>query len=83
MRVFLATFNHRIVAEPAIFVTSVAILEAMRTNPITQAIQPDVVAGLSLGEYTAIYTAGVLPFDTMLRLVQKRGEAHRSGTEKN
>ena len=75
------TLNTTAISQPAIFVTSVAILEAMRTHPVTQTIQPDVVAGLSLGEYTAIYAAGILPFDTILRLVQKRGEAMQAASD--
>lgn len=36
--------------------------------------QPDLVAGHSLGEYVALYAAGVYDFATGLKLVQKRGE---------
>lgn len=75
------TLNTTAISQPAIFVTSVAILEAMRTNPITHAIQADIVAGLSLGEYTAIYAARVLPFDATLRLVQKRAEAMQAASD--
>jgi [acyl-carrier-protein] S-malonyltransferase len=35
---------------------------------------PDFVAGHSLGEYVALYAAGVIDFETGLKLVQKRGE---------
>jgi trans-AT polyketide synthase/acyltransferase/oxidoreductase domain-containing protein len=35
---------------------------------------PDVVAGHSLGEYNALYAAGIFDFETGLRLVIKRGE---------
>ncbi|BAQ62354.1 malonyl CoA-acyl carrier protein transacylase [Geminocystis sp. NIES-3708] len=35
---------------------------------------PDVVAGHSLGEYVALYAAGVYDFTTGLKLVKKRGE---------
>jgi len=35
---------------------------------------PDYVAGHSLGEYNALFAAGVFDFSTGLRLVQKRGE---------
>ena len=75
------TLNTTAISQPAIFVTSVAILEAMRTNPITHAIQADIVAGLSLGEYTAIYAARVLPFAATLRLVQKRAEAMQAASD--
>ncbi|WP_340201865.1 ACP S-malonyltransferase [Ascidiimonas sp. W6] len=36
--------------------------------------KPDFVAGHSLGEYTALFAAGVFDFETGLRLVKKRGE---------
>jgi [acyl-carrier-protein] S-malonyltransferase len=39
-----------------------------------QGQQPDLVAGHSLGEYVALYAAGVFDFATGLRLVQKRAE---------
>lgn len=67
--------NSTTVSQPAIFVTSAAILEVLRTNPPTQRLRPDVTAGLSLGEYTALYAAGVISFEDALILVQKRGEA--------
>ncbi|WP_437483062.1 ACP S-malonyltransferase [Sorangium sp. So ce1014] len=35
---------------------------------------PDVVAGHSLGEYNALFAAGVFDFATGVRLVQRRGE---------
>ncbi len=35
--------------------------------------QPDYVAGHSLGEYNALFAAGVFDFETGLKLVQKRG----------
>lgn len=36
--------------------------------------QPDLVAGHSVGEFAALFAAGVFDFATGLRLVQKRGE---------
>ena len=35
---------------------------------------PDMVAGHSVGEFAALFAAGVFDFETGLRLVQKRGE---------
>ncbi len=41
---------------------------------VSEGIQPDYVAGHSLGEYNALLAAGVFDFLTGLRLVKKRGE---------
>lgn len=53
----------------AMFTTEMAILEVVRSKGFT----PDVCAGLSLGEYGAVYLAGVLPLDKLMYLVRKRG----------
>lgn len=37
-------------------------------------IEPDYVAGHSLGEYNALFAAKVFDFETGLKLVQKRGK---------
>merc|ERR1719188_2824878 len=39
------------------------------------------VAGLSLGEYTALTVAGVMDFETGLKIVKKRGEAMQEAAE--
>jgi [acyl-carrier-protein] S-malonyltransferase len=66
--------NSTTISQPAIFVTSAAILEVLRTNPPTSSISADVTAGLSLGEYTALYAAGLISFEDGLVLVHKRGQ---------
>ncbi len=73
--------NSTTISQPAIFVTSVVILEALKTNPAAGDISADVTAGLSLGEYTALYAAGVINFEDALTLVQKRGEAMQAAAE--
>ncbi len=74
--------NTTTISQPAIFVTSAAILEVLRTNqPDSAFANADVTAGLSLGEYTALYAAGVLSFDDALVLVQKRGRAMQAAAE--
>jgi len=75
--------NTTMISQPAIFVTSAAILEAFRTSPRTADIKADVTAGLSLGEYTALYAAGFLSFEDALRLVQKRGTAMQAAAEQS
>ena len=60
-------------AQPAIFVTSIACLEAARERDLVSDGPAAFVAGHSLGEYTALYAAGALTFEDGLRLVQERG----------
>jgi [acyl-carrier-protein] S-malonyltransferase len=73
--------NTTTISQPAIFVTSAAILEVLKTNPTTSKLRPDVTAGLSLGEYTALYVAGVISFKDALILVQKRGQAMQAAAD--
>jgi len=54
----------------AIFVNSIAILAAI--NEKYPNITPDICAGLSLGEYSAIYASKKLGFDQLIYLIQKR-----------
>ena len=55
--------------QPAILTTSLAIYRLL----IQEGIQPDMVAGLSLGEYSALVASGALDFQSALALVAKRG----------
>ena len=57
-------------AQPAIFLASYVAFKYLESNGIT----PDIIAGHSLGEYTAFAAAGVYDFDTGIYLVRKRGE---------
>jgi [acyl-carrier-protein] S-malonyltransferase len=59
-------------SQPAILTMSYAAYEALRVR--ARGVKPRAVAGLSLGEYTALITAGSLSFEDGLRLVRKRGE---------
>lgn len=53
----------------AILTTSLAILTVLEKNNI----KAEIVAGLSLGEYTALIYGGFLEFEEGVRLIQKRG----------
>ena len=56
--------------QPAILTTSVAIYRLLVEN----GLQPDMVAGLSLGEYSALVAAGSLDFEDAVALIAKRGQ---------
>ncbi len=73
--------NTTTISQPAIFVTSAALLEVLKTIFETKKITPDVTAGLSLGEYTALYAAGAISFEDALVLVQKRGQAMQAAAD--
>lgn len=57
--------------QPCIVTTSIAALEALKSE---LNITPDFVAGHSLGEYCAMYTAGVMSLETTLKAIQKRAD---------
>ena len=73
--------NSTTISQPAIYVTSAALLKVLRTETATADITADVTAGLSLGEYTALYAAGVVSFEDGLKLVKKRGEAMQAAAD--
>jgi len=56
--------------QPAVLTASVAAAAALAERGVT----PDLVAGHSLGEYTALVVAGALRFAEAVRLVRRRGE---------
>jgi [acyl-carrier-protein] S-malonyltransferase len=64
------TLNNTEYTQPAILTATIAILEAVKEN----GIKADVVAGLSLGEYSALVASGALGFEEAVRLVRKRGK---------
>jgi [acyl-carrier-protein] S-malonyltransferase len=68
------------VAQPGILVTSWAITSVLVERGLDLARVP-LVAGLSLGEYTALLAAGALDFADALRLVRLRGAAMQAASE--
>lgn len=62
-------------SQPALYVHSLAVIEALKTErpEIFENIQA--VAGLSLGEYSALTAAGALSFEDGVRIVAARGKA--------
>ncbi|HEX7487528.1 MAG TPA: ACP S-malonyltransferase, partial [Anaeromyxobacteraceae bacterium] len=55
--------------QPAILAVSSALAAVLAEH----GVQPDLVAGHSLGEYSALVAAGALPFADALRAVRARG----------
>ncbi|CAE8606259.1 unnamed protein product, partial [Polarella glacialis] len=67
--------------QPIMFLAGLAALEVLREQNPAAVDRPQAVAGLSLGEYTAVVVAGVLSFEDGLRLVKLRGEAMQKAAE--
>ena len=74
--------NITAISQPAIFVASAAILKVFQSESATKQIKPDVTAGLSLGEYTALFAAGLISFEDALVLVFKRGQAMQDSADR-
>jgi [acyl-carrier-protein] S-malonyltransferase len=72
----LPELEHTSKQQSATFVTSIAWLEALKERWAKEGREfaPHVIAGHSMGEFTAAVAAGSLPFEEGLKLVQKRGQ---------
>lgn len=66
------------VTQPAVFLHSVITAICLGDN-----FRPDMVAGHSLGEFSALVAAGALNFQDGLRLVAQRANAMQKACEKN
>lgn len=66
------------VTQPAIFLHSVILAKSLG-----ETFNPDMVAGHSLGEFSALVAAGALSFDEGLRLVSRRAMAMQRACEIN
>lgn len=64
------------VTQPAIFIHSVAAKVAMGDD-----FKPDMVAGHSLGEFSALVASGALDFESALKLVEQRALAMQAACE--
>jgi [acyl-carrier-protein] S-malonyltransferase len=67
------------ITQPALFTASAAALELL----LEKNLQPYMLAGHSLGEYSALYAAGVISFEDGLKLVRARGQAMASAGKEN
>ena len=66
------------VTQPAVFLHSVIMAKVLGDK-----FKPDMTAGHSLGEFSALVAAGALSFDDGLTLVSKRAEAMQKACELN
>jgi len=66
-------------AQPAIFVASVAAYTAVKEK--FPSLQVHSMAGLSSGEWTALHLAGVLNFETTLKVLEARGRLMQEACE--
>jgi len=64
--------------QPCLYTVECALVDLLRDRAVAE---PQVVAGHSLGEYVALYAAGVLDFETGLNLVKRRGELMSQASE--
>lgn len=68
--------NKTINAQPAMLTISIILYKLLQKNNI----KPDVVAGHSLGEYSALVAALSIEFKEAIRLVRKRGQYMQTAT---
>jgi len=67
------------VTQPAIFIHSVVLARTLGS----EVFRPDMVAGHSLGEFSALVAAGALSFEDGLKLVARRAELMQMACETN
>ena len=63
--------------QPAVFLSSAAIYRYLADKGFS----PDFFIGHSVGEYTALYCAGILDFDTAMQLIIKRADLMKTAAE--
>ena len=69
--------SNTLYTQPCLYVIESILVDLLRQ----QGCAPALVAGHSLGEYVALYAAGVFDFTVGLRLVQRRGELMSQASE--
>jgi [acyl-carrier-protein] S-malonyltransferase len=73
--------NSTVHSQPALFVCSLAALEKLREDSPEVAESCVAMAGLSLGEYTALVAAEAMDFASALKVVQIRGQAMQAASD--
>lgn len=69
------------IAQPALYTASIAAWKALEEAGLADSYKPDAAAGLSLGEYTALWLAGCFSFEDGLKIVRARGELMQAAAE--
>lgn len=69
--------------QPALYITSIAILKALQSEQGNGVQLPAIIAGHSLGEITALVAAESIDFENGLALVRERGRLMREAGEKS
>ncbi len=64
------TLSRTLYTQPCLYTIETILVDLLKA----EGKKPDLLAGHSLGEYVALYAAGVYDFATGLQLVQKRGK---------
>jgi [acyl-carrier-protein] S-malonyltransferase len=76
-----ADLDSTVHSQPALYVSSLAALEQLKQDAPELVANCSAAAGLSLGEYTALVFAGVMAFESGLRVVQERGRAMQDAAD--
>lgn len=69
------------ISQPALYVSSLAAVEKLKSESPEIVENCQAAAGLSLGEYTAMAFAGACSFEEGLKLVQARGNAMQAAAD--
>jgi [acyl-carrier-protein] S-malonyltransferase len=69
--------SHTLYTQPCLYVIETILADLLKAR----GQQPDLVAGHSLGEYSALYTAGVFSFEAGLQLIKRRSELMDSASD--
>ena len=67
------------ISQPAIVTVSIAAFEAFKSK---NKVSPAYMAGLSLGEYSALIASGSIAFEDGIRLIKRRGELMDAAAKK-
>lgn len=70
--------NQTIYTQPCVLVTSIAIYTALVKE---LNINPNVMCGFSLGEYSALYASKTFDFETIIKLIKHRAEFMQDATQ--